>query len=209
MWHLNRALTGFRDAVDARWPNRDHRSDGTIGDEAHKRRTSDHNQDPDGSVDAWDMDHDGVDPWLCIATFELHPSSGYWIYQDMIAHRSTGWRRQSYSYAGPARNLHLGHVHFNTRPSHEDSLIAWVLGAAPAPATAFSPGDRILRMVDPRMVGSDVQFVQKWIGARRAGAPDGVYGSQTEAGVRWYQAMRGITADGVVGDQTWAEMGVR
>jgi hypothetical protein len=129
-WYLNRALSNFRDAVNARWPNRDKTSDGTIGDPKHQASTSNHNPDPAGeadagSVDAWDMDVDGVDVWACIAAFEDHESASYWIYNDQIAKRFNGWRRDSYAYAGAKRNRHTTHVHFNTRESHEDSPAPW------------------------------------------------------------------------------------
>lgn len=125
-WYLNPALSAFRRAVDARWPGRDRASDGTIGDDAHKKRDSDHNPDPDGSVDAWDMDVDGVDVELCKQVFEAHPAAGYWIHNDQIAFKSEGWRRRSYAYAGPNRNRHTRHVHWNTDPAHENSDAPWV-----------------------------------------------------------------------------------
>lgn len=126
--YLNPALTNFRATVNRRWPGRDKTSDGWIGDERHQKTDSDHNPDQDGSVDAWDMDVDGVDVWACIRAFEAHESSGYWIYNDQIAHRVEGWRRRSYAYAGPGRNRHDKHVHFNTRSSHERSAKPWNLG---------------------------------------------------------------------------------
>lgn len=134
-WYLNRALSGFRSAVNAAYPFRDKGSDGTIGDSAHSSRTSDHNADPDGSVDAWDMDvevngrgkpaRDDVE--LLKGVFEGHPSSSYWIHNDQISFRSEGWQRRSYAYAGPDRNRHTHHVHWNTRSSHEDSTAPWVI----------------------------------------------------------------------------------
>jgi hypothetical protein len=124
-WHLNPALSRMRAEVNARWPNRDRTSDGTIGDAAHRGRRSDHNPDPDGSVDAWDMDVNGVDVAGIKAAFERHEAASYWIHNDRIALRSEGWRPRSYSYAGPNRNRHTRHVHFNSRESHENSRKPW------------------------------------------------------------------------------------
>jgi hypothetical protein len=132
-WYLNRALTNFRAAVNSAYPNRDKTSDGTIGDEAHQDRYSDHNPDADGSVDAWDMDVDlrsGNDPAAIEnlkRVFQAHESSSYWIHNDQIASRNDGWRRRSYAYAGADRNRHLHHVHWNTRESYEDSNDPWIL----------------------------------------------------------------------------------
>lgn len=202
-WYLNRALTNFRAAVNVRWPGRDRTTDGTIGDAAHRSTTSDHNPDPDGSVDAWDMDADGPDIEACIEAFQAHESAGYWIYNRVIAHRSTGWRRVPYTGSNP----HTSHVHWNTRPSHEGSRAAWVIPTR-SRVGGDDPGARVLRLTSPIMTGRDVRFVQAWIGESRCGAADGEYGPRTVAGVRWYQGMRGIAVDGVVGRQTWAAMGV-
>jgi hypothetical protein len=131
-WHLNPALTAFRQAVNAAYPARDKTSDGTIGDAAHQARTSDHNPDPDGSVDAWDMDTDLTGPdgyydldsqaieWLK-GVFQAHESSSYWIHEGQIASRGQGWRRRDYD----GDNPHNHHVHWNTRESHERSTAPW------------------------------------------------------------------------------------
>ena len=94
-WFLNPALTRFRNEVNSRWPRRDKTSDGTIGDRAHQATNSDHNPDPDGSVDAWDMDVDGVDVQKVIAAALRHESIQYVIYNRRITSRSWGlgtWR---------------------------------------------------------------------------------------------------------------------
>jgi len=57
--------------------------------------------------------------------------------------------------------------------------------------------------------GDDVRFVQRFIGERRCGAADGVFGPNCKSGVEWYQRMRGIAVDGEVGLQTWRNMGIK
>jgi hypothetical protein len=52
----------LRDQVNRRWPNRDKRSDGWIGDRLHQARKSDHNPDRNGWVHALDIDHDFLGP---------------------------------------------------------------------------------------------------------------------------------------------------
>jgi peptidoglycan hydrolase-like protein with peptidoglycan-binding domain len=73
----------------------------------------------------------------------------------------------------------------------------------------FAPGSRVLRNASPDMRGTDVLFIQKFIGPYRTGKADGVYGAKTEAGVKWYQRRRGIRDDGIVGPTTWRHMGIR
>lgn len=60
-WRPVAGITTLRDQVNRRWPKRDRRSDGIIGDKAHQNRTSDHNLDSRGLVHALDIDKD-LDP---------------------------------------------------------------------------------------------------------------------------------------------------
>ncbi len=131
-WYLNRALTNWRNAVNAAYPNRDKTSDGTVGDPAHQVRSSDHNPDSDGSVDAWDMDvdlrsgHDAQAIEELKQVFQKHPAARYWIHNRQIAERKYGWVRKPYS--GP--NPHDKHVHWNSEPTQENSNLPWVIPSA-------------------------------------------------------------------------------
>lgn len=69
----------------------------------------------------------------------------------------------------------------------------------------YANGTRELRVSSPMMTGTDVEFVQKFIGSR-CGPADGIFGNQTAEGVRWYQGMRGIAVTGVVDATTWSHM---
>lgn len=110
-WYLAPALQVLRTEVDARWPDRDRTTDGTIGDQAHQATRSDHNPNARGSVNAWDMDRDGVDVPAVLAAFERHPSAHYWIWQRQIADADDGWRPRPYTGPSP----HTEHVHLSIR----------------------------------------------------------------------------------------------
>lgn len=126
-WYLNPALTTFRNEVNKAYPDRDKRSDGTIGDAAHQATSSDHNPDSDGSVDAWDMDVDLKTPNDAKAIedlkkkFQAHPAARYWIHNRQIAERKYGWARKPYSGPSP----HTEHVHWNSEPTYERSTKPW------------------------------------------------------------------------------------
>jgi len=130
-WFLNPALTRWRNEVNARYPRRDKTTDGTIGDRPHSLRTSDHNPDPDGSVDAWDMDRDLVPgnvaesrriiKEILIPVFQRHPAARYWIFERQIAHVNNGWRKDPYDGDSP----HTEHVHFNSNQATEKNTSPW------------------------------------------------------------------------------------
>lgn len=116
----------LRDQIDRRWPKRDKRSDGWIGDTAHKARVSDHNPDKRGYVFAIDVDENfGVGRWrngkaamnfaneLLAYSRSTLPGSDrvkYVVYENRIAsgtYKSTWWRWRGKGYG------HTAHVHIS------------------------------------------------------------------------------------------------
>lgn len=150
---LNRALTAWRNAVERRFPGRGRASDGARADAAHGS-TSQHQEDSDGTVDAFDMDVNLLDSGEPSGTsaerrlieamkldFERDPRSRgqLWIHQREIANRDIGnWRKRAYGGQSP----HDKHVHWESRQSREDDGSEW-----PMPHT-----DALLR----EMRGDDV-----------------------------------------------------
>jgi hypothetical protein len=113
--------------VNKRWPRRDKRSDGWIGDKAHAGRQSQHNPDARGLVHALDIDAD-LDPKDPGAAQRLanqivaYAASGipganrikYVVFNDQIAsgtYANSMWKWRGSGYG----HTHHIHVSFSTK----------------------------------------------------------------------------------------------
>jgi hypothetical protein len=126
MAFLSAALERLRDEVDALAPNRSTASDGWLGDPAHAARDSDHNAEPDGSVDAVDLTHDpahGADMNKITDEAKDDPRmdapGSYIIWNRRI------WSGQSWvTYTGS--NPHTLHAHFSIGDSVQHDSSDWL-----------------------------------------------------------------------------------
>jgi len=117
----------LRNQVNKRWPKRDKRSDGWIGDKAHAGRQSQHNPDARGLVHALDIDAD-LDPKDPGAAQRLanqivaYAGSGipganrikYVVFNDQIAsgtYANSMWKWRGSGYG----HMHHIHVSFTTK----------------------------------------------------------------------------------------------
>ncbi|MEV4843452.1 peptidoglycan-binding protein [Micromonospora matsumotoense] len=197
--HLAPTLRVLRDEIDTRWPRRDRRSDGWLGDASHQARHSDHNPDPDDrSVNAVDVDVDGIDPLLVVRQAVAHPATQYVIYNRMIWSRTRDFRAARYTGSNP----HDKHVHVSVSHQRalEDSRRPWGVAAA----TAARLGDRVLRAGSRGGDVRELQTLANGLGARLT--VDGVFGPATTAWVRSFQSARDLTPDAVVGTRTVAAL---
>ncbi len=218
-WRVATCLLGLRDEVDARWPDRDKRSDGTIGDTAHQQTKSDHNPNEAGVVRALDIDVDGIAADVLAEHLRQCGQSGdrrlrdggYVIFNHRIASEVGGWGWRAYSGQDP----HTSHIHLSVSrdAAGYDASGGWDVDGMPrgVPRKPASTGDglpghprgsRTLRLTDPFTRGTDVKDVQRWVGA----TADGIFGPDTEAAVKRWQTRMGLEVDGIVGPLTWASM---
>lgn len=218
-WRNCNASMRLVEAVNAKWPNRDKTSDGTIGDAAHATRASDHNPwvivNGVGVVRARDIDKDGIDAaWLAEELRKLGAAGdprlaggGYVIFNRRIT--SPDFSRWNV-YNGS--NPHTSHIHvsFSLNQAGFDSNAGWAFLGGSAPATGgiqyearvdVPLGQRILSV---GKVGPDVAFVQRWHGI----TDDGYFGPATKAKVEETQRRNKVAVDGVVGPVTWGLMGI-
>src|SRR5689334_2146130 len=145
-WRVAVSLLTLRDQVNAAYPNRSKTDDGTIGDEAHSARTSDHNPDVHGVVRAMDLTHDprhGFDSYKFADMLKANadPRIKYIISNRRIWSPSIarGWRQ----YAGT--NPHDRHVHISVvADARADNNSPWKLDMpAPAPAPVPEPAKHL------------------------------------------------------------------
>jgi hypothetical protein len=122
------ALEQLLHEIDTMAPNRSKASDGWIGDPAHASRHSDHNPEPDGSVDARDFTHDpahGVDCSLLADQVKDDPrleGGGYviWNWQIWNPDIARIWR----PYTGT--NGHTKHMHVSVSDAGQNDTSPWL-----------------------------------------------------------------------------------
>ena len=116
---LSNAAEQLRSEINAKYPNRDKRSDGWIGDTAHNARKSDHNPDKQGWVRAIDIDSDLIkgsskESWLLAEQIKTIAYKGdkrisYVIHQHRIASPLKNWAWRVYKGSNP----HVSHIHIS------------------------------------------------------------------------------------------------
>ncbi|NYT96330.1 peptidoglycan-binding protein [Salinispora sp. H7-4] len=131
-WTVVPNLDEARDQLNRRFPDRDTRSDGSIGDTSHQRYPSSHNPDRTGrpeyrdgdqldEVRARDFDADLHDPggvtmeqvvqlWVTLARSGALWWVRYIIYQGRIWHRRHNFATRAYT----GSNRHTTHCHVNS-----------------------------------------------------------------------------------------------
>jgi hypothetical protein len=137
-------------------------------------------------------------------------NDGYVIFNRRIASARRGWTWRAYIGDSP----HTDHIHIScTRDAAGYAAGGdWSVRAAKVPPTTtprpdlpvHALGSRELRLTTPQMRGTDVAFVQRWVGAN----DDGTYGPLTKQRVERYQGIVGLTPTGVVDQATWRAMRV-
>ena len=116
---LSKAAEQLRSEINTKYPKRDKRSDGWIGDTAHNARKSDHNPDKNGWVRAVDIDSDLVtgsskESWLLAEQIKIIALKGdkrisYIIHQQRIASSKQNWAWRVYKGSNP----HISHMHIS------------------------------------------------------------------------------------------------
>lgn len=213
-WYLAPSLIALRAETNKRWPNRDHRSDGSIGDASHSARISDHNPDWDdgGVVRATDTDIDGIDVGLFLRSTIGDQRVQYVIHNRRIYSRTWGFTSRVYIGSNP----HTAHIHVSLRHTDaaEKDVSAWFSNVPPVtlPAVDLSNMRRAFRTLDTDTVRPGVKRVQRALNARLdAVTPiDGRAGYHTRALYRaWQRSLgyKGTNANGVPGLTSLTKLG--
>lgn len=144
-WRVAKSLLKLRETVNGKFPARKKDWDGTIGDEAHASRASDHNpwvrEGTTGVVTAMDITHDpahGVDSYKLAEQLRIgrDPRIKYVISNRRICSSEVSpWTWRPYK----GKNPHDHHVHVSVHSDkiHYDDEAPWeipMLGKVPTSA---------------------------------------------------------------------------
>ncbi len=205
-WRLARSLETLRSEINSRWPQRSKASDGTIGDDAHAARRSDHNPDG-GVVEAIDFTAAGIDiGWLFEHLRQLGANGfgplrgGYLILNRKTAGTESGWRWVTYRGSNPHEKH--GHVSASDDPRNYDSTQSWGISgvkAGPPPPAAGPPAGNDGGPLREGSRGPKVGDLQAILQIK----VDQVFGPATKAALIEFQHKNGLTPDGIAGPATF------
>ena len=211
-WRLAKSLEKLRAQINAVAPRRNKLSDGTIGDQAHSNRPSDHNPNAAGVVTAMDITHDpvnGVDGNVLSSALKRDSRVKYIIFNGEIWKARTGkWEK----YRGS--NAHRKHVHVSVKPDVYDSLAPWVLSVTePSNETVSqtqdveSPSPASLPVLRFGHKGEEVKRVQSLLKAKGYQVSvDSIFGNETLKALQKFQRDHGLKDDGICSSRCWAEL---
>lgn len=147
-YRLAKSLVRLREQVNAAYPDRDHESDGWIGDASHASRKSDHNpwiKDAKGIgvVSAEDFDENLTSPTgdafnlVHALQASRDPRIKYIIYERQITVPGdiTRWK----PYHGPSPHDHHFHISVSSDPRLYDDASDWTISAAEPAGEPGSP----------------------------------------------------------------------
>ncbi|GAA0579603.1 hypothetical protein GCM10010172_75680 [Paractinoplanes ferrugineus] len=222
-WVLIPCLKSLFAEFDRVAPSRDKASDGSVGDTAHSRTSSDHNPDETGNVPIHDADKVNevhaidVDSNLDESDLTMEKvvqfllgrcRSGaekrlrYIIYNRRIWSASSGWVQKAYTGASP----HTEHAHFSASytSSLEASTASWHLEDIPVALTAADKTwitntivAQTQRAIDSRLgaIGAEVTTDYRIAGTNTSGS-DYTRNLADLTGDVWFATMVGTTRAG-------------
>ena len=211
-WRVAKSLDILLRQINSLSPNRDKSSDGSIGNEEHSARTSDHNPDTDGVVKARDFTHDprhGIDAGaLARKLVASHDDRiKYVISNGEIASGSNqdrpAWKWRPYT----GKNSHTHHFHVSVKrdAAHYDDESPWRLDVTVPPIVANArPNIEVHPLLRVGNTGEQVKRLQYLLFTKGYEVTqDGEFGAKTLKAVTAFQKKGGLIADGVVGPYTW------
>ncbi len=193
-WTLVPCLVQLRNEFDRIAPNRSKGADGSIGDQAHADRTSDHNPDETGAVPIHDADKVNEVHALDITTTlnesdltlekcvqfilaRCRRGAGDPLNEERLRYiifnrriwRAPAWKQEAYTLSDP----HTGHAHFSAEyiSSLEADTSSWHLEDIPV---ALTEGDKV-------WIKALISGVDEAVLARLRATPENI--SDTERGL--------------------------
>ena len=215
-WRLSESLKTLRAQLNEMFPNRSKVSDGSIGDEKHSSRTSDHNPNEKGVVCAVDITFDdnpsdgiGIDchELAKVLIRNKDPRIKYIIWNRQIcSSKVSAWQWRPYT----GTNAHKHHLHISVDASAKlyDDAGKWKLDFESVPSVKPTPSLELLKLGSKGEAVKVLQTALRREGYLFESEIDGIFGAKTKEVVTAFQNEKHLTADGIVGAATRKALGI-